>query len=435
MKTLILLLFFLNSLYAQQTITVITRNAPTTLLYAADGAQIGFEHDLVLAFAKEKGYKVNFIIQHSIKEVLDTLKQGKGDFAAAGLTSTSLRKKEFWITPGYYTIQEQVVCGYKKRPKRIDDLQKYKIEIIAKSSYAETMQKLKKKYPFLYWDEHEGYTTEHIFEQIDKKKIDCTIADSNIIAINRRYFPHLHVAFAVSEQQHLSWIFPKKRKNFKLYKEVSQWLIDFKKTKHYKMIKERYFAYTKFFDYVDLSVYHRRIKKLLPKYKASFQRAGKKYGIDWRLLAAQAYQESHWNPRAKSPTGVRGMMMLTRATAKQLGVTNRLNYRHSIEGGAKYMKNLLKRIPKKVKNRADRYKFALAAYNIGMGHLYDAIRLGKLMGKDPYNWMNMKKILPLLAQRKYYKKLRYGYARGNEPVRYVRRINTYYDILRQYYKN
>ncbi len=435
MKHFFFVLLFVTSLYAQKTLTVLTRNAPTTLLYSADGRQIGFEHDLIMAFANEKGYQVHFIIKDSIKQLLVALRNKEGNIAAAGLTATKLRKEEFLATPGYYTVQEQIVCGYNKRPKNINDLKKYKIQLIADSSYTQTMQTLQKKYPFLRWSEHEGYTTEHIFEQIHKKKIDCTIADSNIIAINRRYFPHLHIAFAISEKRPLAWMLPRGTNNIKLYKEISKWIKHFKTTKQYAHIKDKYFAYTAFFDYVDLSVYHRRIKKTLPKYITSFKRAAKKYDLDWRLLAAQAYQESHWNPKAKSPTGVRGMMMLTKATAKQLGVINRLNYRHSIEGGAKYMKNLLERTSKNVKDKTDKYKFALAAYNIGMGHMYDAIRLGKIINNDPYTWMHMKKILPLLSERKYYKKLRYGYARGNEPVHYVRRINTYYDILRQYYKD
>jgi len=433
-RNLVIFFMMVCVAYAQQSLNVLTRNAPTTYYYAPDGTLAGFDYDMVMAFAKANDYKVNFILKHSIKEVIEALEKGEADLAAAGLTATDVRSQKFLMTPGYYDVQEQIVCGYKKMPKSSKDLKNYSIEIIKKSSYVETMQALRKKNPSLKWRENEGYTTEHIFDKINKKKIDCTVADSNIIAINRRYFPHLHVGFAVSEPRSLSWLLPKNSRYFKLRNQITKWLVNFKKSKRYAAIKDRYFSHTEFFDYVDLSVYHQRIKARLPKYIGSFQRAGKKYGIDWRLLAAQAYQESHWNPKAKSPTGVRGMMMLTLPTAKELGVTNRLNYRHSIEGGAKYMKNLLRRTSDGVKGKRDRYKFALAAYNIGMGHVFDAIRLGKRIDKNPYTWMNMKKILPLLAERKHYKELRYGYARGSEPVAYVRRINNYYDILRQYYK-
>jgi membrane-bound lytic murein transglycosylase F len=431
---LIILLLGVHSYAGEKVLKVLTRNSPTTLYYGSDNSMLGFEHDLVQAFAKDNGYKVKFIVKHSIKEVLESLTKGEADFAAAGLTRTKEREKLFFMGPSYLNVQEQVVCGYGKTPKNIKELMNYKIEIITMSSYVESMNLLKSEYPELKWKEHEGYTTEHIFDRIDKKKVDCTVADSHIIAINRRYYPQLHVSFPISEQQFLAWMMPKRGGSYELVSKMNLWFKKFKKSQRFAMIKDHYFSHVEIFDYVDISVYHKRIKNRLPKYIASFRRGGKKYGIDWRLLAAQAYQESHWNPRAKSPTGVRGMMMLTLSTAKAMDVKNRLNYRESIDGGAKYLVRQIEHVPKGVKSMSDREKFALAAYNIGRGHMYDAIRLGKILGKDPYVWMNMKEILPMLSERKYYKKLKYGYARGREPVRYVTRINNYFDILKQYYK-
>ncbi|WP_294967121.1 transglycosylase SLT domain-containing protein, partial [Sulfurimonas sp.] len=150
--------------------------------------------------------------------------------------------------------------------------------------------------------------------------------------------------------------------------------------------------------------------------------------IPWLLLAAQSYQESHWNPKAKSYTGVRGMMMLTQATAKQVGVKNRLNAKESIEGGAKYLSRIEKRLPPEIKGK-NRWAFTLAAYNVGMGHIHDAQILARKLNKDPYLWTDMKKVLPLLSQKKYYKSLKNGYARGNEPVKYVESILYYLDII------
>jgi membrane-bound lytic murein transglycosylase F len=168
----------------------------------------------------------------------------------------------------------------------------------------------------------------------------------------------------------------------------------------------------------------------LPKYKQTFQAAGKKYDIDWTLLAAQAYQESHWNRYARSPTGVRGIMMLTLNTAREVGVKSRLNPQQSIYGGAKYLANLRARLPEEIAE-PDRSWIALAAYNVGMGHIYDARKLAREQDKDPNLWHEFRDVLPLLTQKKYYKDLRYGYARGYEPVRYVRRIRNYHDMLLQ----
>ena len=161
--------------------------------------------------------------------------------------------------------------------------------------------------------------------------------------------------------------------------------------------------------------------------------AGKKYDIPWTLLAAQSYQESHWDRLAKSPTGVRGLMMLTQRTAKEMGIQYRTNAKQSIYGGAKYYASLYKRIPESVKG-LDRYKFAFAAYNVGMGHLYDARALAKKQGKDENSWKDIKSVLPLLSKRKYYKHLKHGYARGQEPVNYVDAIYEYHSILEKEFK-
>ena len=421
-----------TSLHAK-TLRVLTRNAPTTFFYGADGHEAGFEYDLISAFAKERGYTVHIDVKNSVDEVLHALNRGEGDFAAVGLSKTDKRAQKFYFSYPYYRVKQQVVCAYNVRPKSVEDLERLQLQIIKNSSYVETLSRLKKVHKTLHWSEHEGYTTEHIFDLLDKKRFDCTLADSNIVAINRRYFPYLHVAFDVSRADELVWLFSKKVKNRALREEINSWLQSFVKRAAYRHVVDRYFAHVAIFDYVDIAKFHKKIATTLPKYRASFMRGAKKYGLDWRVIAAQAYQESHWNPYAKSPTGVRGMMMITLSTAKELGVSNRLNYRYAIEGGCKYMQRLKKRIPKEVTSQASRYKYALVAYNMGMGHLYDAIRLGKKLGIDPYHWSSFKTLLPKLSERKYFKSLKYGYARGSEALKYVERINNYYDILKQYY--
>jgi membrane-bound lytic murein transglycosylase F len=184
------------------------------------------------------------------------------------------------------------------------------------------------------------------------------------------------------------------------------------------------------FDYVDTRVYIRRIDRRFPKFRTYFRQAAEKYDLPFALLAAQGYQESHWRPDARSPTGVRGIMMLTRTTAKSLGVGNRLDPRQSIFGGAKYLARMKERFSDEV-SEPDRTWLALAAYNVGRAHLHDAQKLAREQGVSPHHWRSMKHILPLLAQKRYYRDLKYGYARGTEPVRYVRRIREYRHVLEQ----
>jgi membrane-bound lytic murein transglycosylase F len=173
----------------------------------------------------------------------------------------------------------------------------------------------------------------------------------------------------------------------------------------------------------------RDIEQRLPSYRDWFERAGEKTGIDWRLLAAMGYQESHWNPDAVSPTGVRGLMMLTRDTMKLLGIEeDRNDAQASIEGGARYVAQVMDRLPERIRN-PDRTWMALAAYNAGYGHLQDARILAREDGADPDKWVDVKKYLPRLSQKKWYSKARHGYTRGHEPVRYVENVRSYYDIL------
>jgi membrane-bound lytic murein transglycosylase MltF len=180
----------------------------------------------------------------------------------------------------------------------------------------------------------------------------------------------------------------------------------------------------------DRKMFYKHLRTRFPDYQEHFQNAAEKYNLPWKLLASQAYQESHWNRRAKSPTGVRGIMMLTRRTAASLGIRNRLDPEKSIYGGARFLARMQQRIPASVQ-MPDRRFFALAAYNVGLGHMEDARGLAIRIKKNPDRWQDMTEVLPLLSNKKYYRTLRYGQARGFEPVIYVRRIRAYQVLFDQ----
>ncbi len=183
----------------------------------------------------------------------------------------------------------------------------------------------------------------------------------------------------------------------------------------------------------EISTFLKHISTRLPSYREEFQRAEEKTGIPWILLASMSYQESKWNRYAKSPTGVRGLMMLTRSTAADMGIRNRLDPKNSIHGGARYLAHLHQRVPKDIP-QSDRMFVALAAYNVGLGHIRDARILAKRLGKNGRKWEGLKKVLPGLAKKRFYKNLPHRYARGWEPVQYVKRIREYRKILDQVVK-
>lgn len=411
----------------QGKLIVLTRNAPTTYYLDANDQPAGFEYDLSKALADSLNVDVEYKLYDNIEEIMAAINKGEGHIVAAGLTQTDSRALNQNFGPGYKTVQQQVVCHRKvNMPKEVSDLLGRSLLIIAESSYQESLLELKVNYPELKWEATSDLSTEQVLEKVENREVDCTVIDSNIMSLNRRYYPNLMVAFPLSEEQELAWMLPIDVGYFKQY--VEDWFAQIEQNSTLNIINERYYGYVDIFDFYNNHVYLKRITSRLPKYKAAFKAVAKQYQLPWTLLAAQSYQESGWNAAARSPTGVRGLMMLTQNTAKAMGVAQRTDPMQSIKGGAKYLDKMLKRIPEDVAN-ADRVWFALAAYNVGFAHLLDARALARQLGKSPSTWHDLKEVLPLLSQKKYYKNLKYGYARGAEPVKYIDRIRYYQDVL------
>ena len=419
----------LDRIIANKELVVLTTNQPTTYYIDREDNPAGPEYDMTRSFAWSLGVETRYIEFDSTEAVIEALRNGEGDIAAAGLTVTSARKEEFDFGPAYLDINEYLVCHRDAASvNTIDDLKGLEIIIPAATSYSDTLYQ---DYPGIDWSLSEHLITPNLLEKVRTKEIECTISDSTIYDINRRYYPEISAKFTLSEGAQLAWMYTKN--NPRLDSAIHQWFSEYRDSGAYARDVEKYYGHIDVFDYVDIQKFKRRIKSRLPKYRDMFIQAAKENGISPALLAAQSYQESHWNPRAKSPTGVRGIMMLTQPVAKSLGVTSRLDAKQNIFAGAKYhakMKNMFDdSVPE-----PDRTWMALAAYNVGRGHFRDAQGLAVKLGKNPKLWIDMKEVLPLLSEKQYYKDLTYGYARGNEPVQYVTRIRDYDDILVQYFR-
>ncbi len=409
-------------------LVVLTRNAPTTWYFDQHDQSAGPEHDLVTAFAESLDVEVDYRVKPTVTDILSALDQGEGDLAAAGLTITPERSKQYRYGPSYMDVTQQVVCRRDRvQPEEIAELTDLDIKVIADSSYSTTLEKLKNgDYPEITWSETDELTTEQLMHQVWQGEIDCTVADSNIVDINRRYYPELIAPLNLRRAQQLGWMMPEDARG--LAAAVNDWMTEFRESEQLVAWEERYYGYFEIFDYVDIRAYIRRIDERFPKFRQYFREASKEFDLPFTLLAAQGYQESHWDPHAESPTGVRGIMMLTRNTAKAMGVSNRLDPKQSIFGGAKYLVRMKERFKEAV-TEPDRTWLALAAYNVGRGHMHDAQTLARQQDLSPYHWRDIKKVLPLLSSKRYYRNLKYGYARGTEPVRYVRRIREYRHVL------
>ncbi|MBD3669753.1 MAG: membrane-bound lytic murein transglycosylase MltF [Gammaproteobacteria bacterium] len=422
----------LDGIQERGELVAVTRNAPTTYYEDQNGRYAGIEHDLVISFADYLGVKARFILKDTVEDIFDSLDEGKADFAAAGLTKTISRQDKYLFGPSYQSVEERLVCrrNHNGIPDSVEELAGKVLVIPNGTSYVDRLEKLKREYPQLEWVEEPGADTEQLLRQVWLRKIDCTVSDSNILSINRRFYPELYPAFQLNEHDDLVWVLPDNARHLK--KEMDNWLEDLSESGQLNDLIERYYGHLDGFDYVDTRKFRNRIKSTLPKYHTWFRQAAKQYDMDWMFLAAVSYQESHWNPRARSPTGVRGIMMLTLPTAKQMGVKSRLDAKSNIFAGAKYLARLRSRLPESIKE-PERTWMALVAYNMGYGHLRDARNLAERLGKDPNRWIDLEQVLPLLSQKAYYTTLKHGYARGYEAVQYVGRIREYHDILLQYY--
>lgn len=396
-----------------------------TTYYNGPTSAEGFEYELALGFADYLGVKLEVYPYYDFKELVTQLDENRIDLVAANITMTDRRKEKYKFGPAYQELNFELI--YKKgenRPRNLEQLEG-ELTIIANDLYREPLVDAMADIGKLNWNETSDKDIEELLEMVSNDELDYTISDSNILAVARRRFPNLGIGFSLTDTLQIAWLLNKKTDD-----SVRAALLDYfgqmQSSGQLAALEDKYFGHVRSFDFVDTRAFMRAVNARLPEYREMFEaHAG---DLDWRLLAAMAYQESHWEPDAISPTGVRGMMMLTRGTAKDMGVSDRTDAEQSISGGARYFASLLRRIPARIQS-PDRIWMAMAAYNVGLGHLEDARKITESLGYNPDLWIDVKQHLPLLRQKRYYQYTRFGYARGDEAVNYVDNIRRYYDSL------
>lgn len=409
------------------TLKVVTWNNPTTY-YEGPWGPTGLEFDLANRFAQELGVRLEVVQSSSHQQVIPDLRAGRGHLAAARLIITPRRKKLVRFGPAYDQVQQRVVYRQgSPKPRRLSDLQGRHLEVVTPGPEATLLRGLLPRYPGLSWQENGRASQAELLALVWERVVDLTIANGDELAMARRFYPELQAAFDIGEPEQVAWAFPVDTDD-SLYLASVRFFNALQRRGELDRLVHRHLGHTERVSVLGNRKLMVRMHERLPQLLGHFLEAAEETGVDWRLLAAIGYQESHWRADAVSPTGVRGVMMLTTAAAKDLGIADRRDPRESILGGARYLVQMKAKVPDRIQE-PDRTWFALAGYNVGWGHLEDARRLTQQLGGNPDHWVDVRERLPLLAEEKWHNRTRYGYARGWEPVKYVGNIRRYYDLL------
>ncbi|WP_440995169.1 membrane-bound lytic murein transglycosylase MltF [Arhodomonas sp. SL1] len=398
--------------------------------FPAEGAEPrGFEYELVAGFAAAEGVTARIHRVTGPKEATTLLENGEVDLVAATLSPTRARRARFLFTQPYLQTQPRLIHHRDlPAPQSAEDLTGHTVEAVALSLSAERLGELAAGHPGIGVRTGEAGTARELLYRAWRGHTDYAISDELHLALNRPFYPELEASMAVGGPRDIRWMLRDRARA--LRGAANDYLQDLRASGELALLRDEYFGHLAEFDYVGTRTFLRHITERLPPLRDAFHTAAERHGTDWRLLAAIAYQESHWDPDAVSPTGVRGLMMLTQNTADFVDIADRTDPAQSIRGGAEYLESLLQRLPEDIEPPHDTW-FALAAYNVGLGHLHDARRITEMRGGDPNQWPDVRESLPLLADEQWHSRVRHGYARGWEPVRYVANIRRYYDLLRR----
>ncbi|GAA3907609.1 membrane-bound lytic murein transglycosylase MltF [Halomonas cibimaris] len=409
-------------------LTVHTRTSPT-IYYEGRRGPAGFEYALARRFADHLGVSLNLKADHHLEDVLPAVR-AHGDLGAAGLVLTPTVPGIGFTRP---IIEMQPLVVYRRGLNGIqgpEDLVGLEIATLRDAKGAGTsasLRDLQQTYPGLGWKESGELEVADLLAQVENGQLDAAVVFAHQFRVNRLFFKNVERGFTLGRPSSLAWAVPA-RQSSDLLRQANRFLRGLEQSGELSALVKRYFGHDDYLEYVGTRTFLKHLDSRLPRYRALFQQAARGTGFDWQLLAAVGYQESHWDADAVSPTGVRGLMMLTSPTAREMNVADRRDPAQSIDGGARYLRHLEKRLPDSITGD-DRLFMALAAYNVGLGHLYDARDIAQMRGGDPDRWADVREALPLLQQRQWYEKTRHGYARGGEPVIYVRNIRRYHEML------
>ena len=407
---------------------VVSTNGATTFYEGSNGLT-GFEYSLLKGFADSLGVKLVIDSQTDSAELLQAVAQQRYHLGSAELTALESQAYPLRFGRPYMQITQQLVYNQRLRaPTSIKDLKGKEVLVLADSAHRKRLARLQKKFPNLEWRLVVNAQMIDLLEMVHKGEADYAVIDSNAYDLHRYSYPRAQLAFDISNPQPLAWAFPQSQ-DTSLFDAAQRYMGQIKRDGTLAQVTKHFFdRHIEEVTTGEAMVFAYRLQNRFPQWADAMKQAADEFGLDWQLLAAIGYQESHWLADAESHTGVRGLMMLTKHTARAMGISDREDPLQSIYGGAKYFRLMLDRLPARIQGD-DRINLALAAYNQGAGHLEDARVLTQRMGGNPDKWQDVRKHLPLLSKAQYYSRAKHGYMRGWEPVQFVDNVRNYHKII------
>ena len=404
---------------------MLTRNSSTTY-FLHRGEELGFEYELVREFARTLGVRLELVIPPSREALATYLREGKGDLIAAGLAVTPERSQEFAFTTPYNRVSELLVVPAKDRTTRsLADLRGRKIGVRRSSSYYQALAPLQAQHGFELEVRPEDEETEDILEAVAEGKLAATVADSNIIEVELTYSDAIRGAGPIGDIRDIAWMLRKDQPQLRA--AADRFIRRIYRGTFYNMTMTKYFKNQR---QMRTAASEERSDKAgeLSSYDALVKKYATMYEFDWRLITAQMYQESRFDPSVRSWAGALGLMQVMPRTARELGAGDVRQPEHGIQAGVKLLARYSTMYREPEIGEQDRLRFTLAAYNCGPGHVADGRRLAADLKLDPNRWFgHVEKAMPLLAKPRFARTARYGYCRCGEPVKYVSEIQHRYE--------
>ena len=390
--------------------------------YLGEEGPAGLEYELVRRFARDLGLSPRFTVYPNRLSAMEAVQTGSEDMAAGFIIPAALDTDAYYASAALARAQPRFARFMSYRRFQLSKVPVTSV-VVPEGGYADGLLRARGLTPHRL----EGAAEEAVLALVDRGLFHYTLTNDAQLQAHANFMPRLVPGENLGAPLGVRWLFPRFYDS-SLRDRANEFLRRQADSGFLQELHDRYVEKLPSRDFVTRRDFWKHVRERLPKYVDLFRQAGQETGMDWRLLAAIGYQESHWNEKAKSPTGVRGIMMLTQDTAKQQKISNRLDPAQSIPAGARHLLWMEARIPDHIQGE-DLLWFTLASYNIGYGHLEDARVLTQRQGGNPDSWEDVKQRLPLLSREKYYRTVKHGKARGGEPVAYVENIRYYYRLL------